>query len=71
MLLKVQFYKQTEQAKHKKKPTNSSELIGLIIIKKHAYSSIVNSTGQWSEPNTSVWILASTNLSFKEAEVTK
>ena len=33
MLLKVQFYKQTEQAKHTKKPTNSSELIGLIIIK--------------------------------------
>ena len=33
MLLKVQFYKQTEQAKHAKKPTNSSELIGLIIIK--------------------------------------
>ena len=35
------------------------------------YKSRVNSTGQWSEPRMSVWILASTSLSFSEAEVTK
>ena len=35
------------------------------------YKSSVNSTGQWSEPRISVWILASTSLSFSEAEVTK
>ena len=35
------------------------------------YKSSINSTGQWSEPRMSVWILASTSLSFSEAEVTK
>ena len=35
------------------------------------YTFSINSTGQWSEPKTSVCILASTSLSFSEAEVTK
>ena len=71
MLLKVQFSKQAGQAKRTKKsqPTHQSQLAKSF--KNQAYKLIVNSTGQWSEPSTSLWILASTNLSFKEAEVTK
>ena len=36
-----------------------------------AYRSMVSSTGQWSEPNTSVWIFAPVSLSFREADVIK
>ena len=71
MLLKVQFSKQAGQAKRTKKANQLIRVNWLNLLNKNAYSSIVNSTGQWSEPSTSVWILASTNLSFKEAEVTK
>mgnify|MGYP006924823979 CR=1 FL=1 len=37
----------------------------------HFYNSIVNSTGQWSDPKMSVWIWAPLNLSFNESEVRK
>ena len=35
------------------------------------YNSIHNSTGQWSEPNTSVWISAETNFSLRSEEARK